>query len=175
MVLLCLSVASVVVAALSGSWLVATLCALLAAALGGAATRIAFLETIEARVEAAHDRAAQAQAYRVLTEERLEENTEFVVRTQGEILRRQTVIDRLELRLEATAGDLAEARRELAAMGEQLEEVVEERDRLAVHLDDAQERAAMAIVRVAELEQEYDIVLAQFHASQASGQRRKHA
>ena len=171
--LLVLSVVAVAAAALSGSWLVATLCALLAAVLGVAATRITYSETVLTRIEAGADRAAQAQAYRALTDERVGENAEFVAHTQVQLAQRQTTIGRLEQRLETTAADLAEARRQLDGVSVRLETVTAERDRLARRLDDADQRAAEAIVRVAELEHEYDVVMAELQATQVP--RRKHA
>ena len=51
-------------AAIGGSFLVTALAAAAAVALGAAATKITHSELIQTRVEAARDRAEQAQAYR---------------------------------------------------------------------------------------------------------------
>ena len=55
-------------AAVGGSFLVTALAAAAAGALGAAATKITHSELIQTRIEAARDRAEQAQAYRTLTD-----------------------------------------------------------------------------------------------------------
>jgi uncharacterized membrane-anchored protein YhcB (DUF1043 family) len=180
-VLLLLAVAAVVAAAVSGSWLVATIAAAVGVLLGAVATRITYTEVADTRRAWARDRAEQAQAYRDLTEVRTEEQAVYVADTQGRIARHEATIARLEERLAAATDEVIAARDELAAEHERAmraeraeASAVADRERLAVRLDEAEERAAMAIVRVAELEHELDVVLAEWHAGSAAPAR-KHA
>ena len=67
----------VVATALTGSWLLVTVAALVAVVLGATATKITHSELMDSREEAARDRARQARAYADLTEVRTAENVEF--------------------------------------------------------------------------------------------------
>ena len=70
--------AAVVLGALASSSAVLTACAAVLAVLAGAAaTRITHSELMAARVEAAQDRAVQAQEYRAITERRTAESAAF--------------------------------------------------------------------------------------------------
>ena len=69
-----------------------TLAALLSVVLGAAATRITHSELMDARREAARDRAEQAQSYRRLTVTRTAENAEFAAGMQS-AHRRARVLD----------------------------------------------------------------------------------
>ena len=79
MALLVLSAVLVGGAVASGSSLLVTAAAVLAVALGAAATKITHSELADARVEAARDRANQARAYAALTERRTAENMNFAL------------------------------------------------------------------------------------------------
>ena len=163
--LLALAALAVVGAIVSGSWLLVTVAAALGVLLGVAATKITHTELVTTRRDAARDRAEQAQAYRRLTEERVAENAAFAASMQDKLARQETAVHELEDALTAAqkrAADAtlrlnAEARRADAAerAGRDTEE------RLGQRLAEAEERAAEAIVLVAELEQELDVVRAE--------------
>jgi chromosome segregation ATPase len=170
--LLATGVLAVVGAALSGSWPLLTVGAVTGIALGALATRITYLEVLQSRREAAEDRAELAQEYRRLSETRTEENALFVADMTGRIERHQATIDRLEKRLADAAAELADAQRALDQALDRAQGAEDESGRLAVRLEDAEERAAVAVVRVAELEQERDVLMAEWQAAEAM---RKHA
>lgn len=172
--LIALAAGLALVAAISGSWLVATLVAVATTALGAAAVRITHRELLDSRREAARDRAEQAQDYRRISEERTAEQALYVADTSGRIARHEAVISRLEGRLADAAAELAEAHQLLAQEKRHADVMTRERDRAAARIDEAEERAATAIVRVAELEQELDVVLAEWRAGRVAPQR-KHA
>jgi chromosome segregation ATPase len=170
--LLAAGVLIVVGAALSGSWPLLTVGAVTGVALGALATRITYLEVLQSRREAAADRAELAQEYRTLAETRTDENALFVADMTGRINRHKATIERLEKRLADAAAELTEAQRLLDEALDRAQGAEDESSRLAVRLEDAEERAAVAIVRVAELEQERDVLMAEWQAAEA---RRKHA
>jgi fatty acid desaturase len=76
-VLIVASALAVAGAVLSGSWLFVTTAAVLGVVLGASATRITHSELLQARRDAARDRATQARDYRDLTEVRTAEHAEF--------------------------------------------------------------------------------------------------
>ena len=164
----------VATAALTGSLTLTVLAGVAATALGAAAVRITYAEVVDSRRDAGRDRAEQAQAYRRLAEERQAEQAIYVADTSGRLTRHQATITRLEERLAEAAAELAQARRELESELNGTRRLTAERDRLSRSRDDAEERAAMAIVRVAELEQELDVVLSEWRAGQ-DAPTRKHA
>jgi len=170
--LLAVGVLVVVGAALSGSWPLLTVGAVMGVALVALATRITYLEVLQSRREAAADRAELAQEYRTLTETRTDENALFVADMTGRIQRHEATIDRLEKRLTEAAAELTDAQRALDEALDRIQRAEDESSRLAVRLEDAEERAAVAIVRVAELEQERDVLMAEWQAAEAM---RKHA
>jgi chromosome segregation ATPase len=170
--LLAAAVLAVAGGALSGSWLTLTSAAAGAVALGAAATRITYLEVLQSRREAATDRAELAQEYRTLSEARAAENAVFVADMTGRIGRHEATIERLEKRFAEATAELFDAQQALDAALERARFAEEEGGRLAVRLEDAEERAAVAIIRVAELEQERDVLTAEWQAAEA---RRKHA
>lgn len=179
--LVVLAAFAVLGAALSGSLTLALLAGLAAVALGAAGVRITYAEVVESRRDAARDRAEQAQAYRVLTQERNAEQAIYVAETSGRITRHEATITRheatitrLESQITEASEELDRARADLVAEQESARLVTAERDRLARGREDAEERAALAIVRVAELEQELDVVLAEWRAGQRAP-RRRHA
>ncbi len=171
--LLLLAALAVAGTAPTGSWLLVLVAASASVALGIAATRITYTEVLDTRRETAHERAEQASAYRAMTETRVAEQAVYVATTHATLLRHQATIDRLEQRLGDAASELAEAHRELDAERDRLAEATELTTQLTARLDDAEERAAQAVVRVAELEQELDVVLAEWRAGAVP--ERKHA
>jgi len=170
--LLTAGVLAVVGAALSGSWPLLMTGAGAGVALGALATRITYLEVLQSRREAAEDRAELAQEYKTLTAERTDENALFVADMTGRIERHEATIERLELRLADAAVELIEARQALDDALDHVRRAEEETGRLAMRLEDAEQRAAVAIVRLAELEQERDVLVAEWQAAEAI---RKHA
>ena len=166
--LLTIGVLAVVGATLSGSWPLLIVGAVTGVALGAVATRITYLEVLQSRREAATDRAELAQEYRALTAERTDENALFVADMTGRIARHEASIERLEKRFAEATAELTEAQRALDEALDKTLRVEEENGRLAVRLADAEERAAVAIVRLAELEQERDVLVAEWHAADAS-------
>jgi chromosome segregation ATPase len=166
--LLAVSALVVLGAVLSGSWLLVTLAAGLAVALGVAATRITHSELMDARREAARDRAAQAQSYRDLTVARTAEQAEFAASMQGRILAHEHSIDELEVALGSAQKRAAEATRRLNGEARRADVAEQEGRALGTRLDDAEHRAAEAAVRVAKLEQELDVLRAELTAWQTA-------
>ena len=168
-VLLLLGAAAAVAgSAVTGSWLAVTIAGGVAVLLGTAATKITHSELMSARVEAARDRAHQAKAFRDLDVRRSAEGVEFAADMQGRLAKRNATVSRLERRLHDTAEELADARRALTELEEQLAYAERENATLGDRLGDAQERATSAVVRVAELEAEVDLLTAQWEAAEAA-------
>ncbi|MBM0124427.1 hypothetical protein [Pimelobacter simplex] len=165
--LLVLATLAVAGTAVTGSWVLVTIAAVAALVLGAAATKITHTELLDSRQEAARDRAAQARAYADLTEVRTAENIEFAADMTGKVAKRDATIARLEKRLGDAAAELADARRELAEAGDRAEAAQRANDRLTQQLAAADERANQAVVRVAELEAELDVLTSQIHALEA--------
>lgn len=165
--LLVLATLAVAGTAVTGSWVLVTIAAVAALVLGAAATKITHTELLDSRQEAARDRAAQARAYADLTEVRTAENVEFAADMTGKVAKRDATIARLEKRLGDAAAELADARRELAEAGDRAEAAQRANDRLTQQLAAADERANQAVVRVAELEAELDVLTSQIHALEA--------
>lgn len=176
--LLALSALLVVGAVVSGSFALTALAATIAVALGAAATKITQSELADARVEAARDRAAQARDYAAMTERKTAENMSFALDMRRKIAAREDVIVGLEsalinaqrqvadqtrkLNVEARRADLAEsAQREGADAVRSLER----------SLNDSESRAAEAIVLVAELEAEIDVLRGELTSWQAAASR----
>lgn len=168
-VLLLLGAAAAVAGtAVTGSWLAVTVSGAVAVLLGAAATKITHSELLAARVEAARDRAVQARGYRELDTRRSAEGVEFAADMQGQLAKRDATVSRLERRLADAAQELAEARRSLTAVEEQLAYAERENATLGDRLGDAEDRATQAVVRVAELEVEVDMLTAQWEAAEAA-------
>src|SRR6478672_8984334 len=106
-------IAAVVVlgAVLSGSFPLVSVAAVLAVALGAAAARITYSELVATRRAAAADRAGQAQAYRVMAEQRSAEHQEFAEVMQGRISRAERSVTQLEGAVVASQGRAAQAMR----------------------------------------------------------------
>lgn len=161
-------------AALTGSVTLTVLAGLATTILGAAAVRITYAELTDSRREAGRDRAEQAQAYRAIAQERSAEQAIYVADTSGRITRHEATISRLESRLVEASAELARAQKDLLGEKTTAQQVRLERDRASRGRDEAEERAAVAIVRIVELEQELDVVLAEWRAGQRAP-RRKHA
>ncbi len=168
-VLLLLGAAAAVAGtAVTGSWLAATVAGATAVLLGAAATKITHTELMVSRFDAARDRAQQAADYRLLDSRRSADGVEFAADMQGKIAKRDATVSRLERRLADTAEELAEARRNLTEVQEQLAYAELDNTKLGDRLVDAEDRATQAVVRVAELEVEVDMLTAQWEAAESA-------
>ncbi|HWJ11021.1 MAG TPA: hypothetical protein VNS46_16700 [Nocardioides sp.] len=165
------SAAGVVATALTGSWLLVTVAGLVAVLLGATATKITHSELLDSREEAARDRAQQARAYADLTEVRTAENVEFAADMTGKVAKRDATISRLEKRLGDAAAELADARRELSEARDEAAVAQREAEQLGARLADAEERAHHAVVRMAELEAELDVVTSELQTERAAAAR----
>jgi hypothetical protein len=174
-----LAVAALVVVwslAVDASWpkAVAAVAALL---LGVAATRITHSELLATRREWARDRAAQAAAYLELDSRRTTEHREFVAHVTAEAGRRERALAELEIALLQAQARAGAAARKFSAEARRADLAEDENVRLGRQAEDAEQRAAEAIVHLAELEQEVEVLraeLAAWHALEAE-QRRQHA
>jgi len=153
-------------AAVTGSWLLVTIAAGLGVLLGAAATRITHTELVASRVEAARDRATQAAAYNELTEVRTSEHASYVADVRTRLSEKERALEELELALSLSQRRAATSTRKRNAEGRRAAG-------LQVQLSGAEERAAMAQLRVVELEQEVlglrvelDTVTAAWHAAE---------
>ncbi|TIC79391.1 hypothetical protein [Nocardioides sp. GY 10127] len=191
--LLVVASALVVVAAVAtGSWLVLVAAAALSVVLGLAAVRITWAEVRATRREHQRDRAEQAQAYRRLAEERAAEHGRRVTVLQEQIAEREKALAELGEELGGTQAKVAQGVRTLGVEKRRYEELqrvhrgverdLEASERLRVLAetgrDDAEGRAAEAIVRLAEIEGEVDTlraelvtVTAAWRAAEAAGRR----
>jgi hypothetical protein len=159
-------------AALSGSWLLVTVAAGLGVLLGAAATRITHTELVESRVAAARDRAAQAQAYNELTDQRTSEHASYVADISTRISEKEQALVELELALSLAQRRAATSTRKRNAEGRRAAG-------LQAKLGEAEERAAVAQLRVVELEQEVLALRAELEsvtvAWHAAEHQRRHA
>lgn len=131
-----------------------SIAAITAVLLGAAATKITHTELIDARVEAARDRARQAQHYARLTEDRNAENAEFRQTMIERIADRQKLIHELEGELALAHKNAAAATAKLGAEARRADQAETRLVAEGSRLEDAEQRAAEAIVLAAELEQE---------------------
>lgn len=139
--------------------------------LGGAATRITYNELLQGRRDAGRDRAAQAQAYRQLTDERTDEHTSFTTAIQSRVDRQEHALTELEVALSAAQRRAAAATLTFNAETLRAELAEQEGRATTARLDDTEERAAEALLRVAELEQELDVLRAEVTAWHTEPQR----
>lgn len=172
--LIALAAVVVLVAIVVGSWAFLALAAAVSVALGAAATRITFTELADSRRDAARDRATLAKEYREITELQTDNNAIFISATNDRITRHEATIGRLELRLEEAATASEQAARLLEIEQDRVLSAEDARDRIEARLSEAESRAAEAIVQVAELERELDVVLDQWRSSMPAPTR-KHA
>jgi chromosome segregation ATPase len=162
----------VIGAVLSGSWFLLAVAAGLGVVLGAAATRITHSELMATRREAAKDRAEQARAYRDLTVARTAEHATFADTMRSRIDAQETAINELEVALSSAQKRAAEATRKMNAEARRADVAEHEGRSTVSRLGEAEERAAEAIVRVAELEQELDVLRAELAAWHATPARR---
>jgi hypothetical protein len=148
----------VIGAVLSASLMFVSIAAVLAVLLGAAAVRITHSELVQARRDAAADRAQQAQDYRALAETRSREQRGFVDAMKTKLGRAGQAVSQLESAVVASQGRAAATARQLRAETRRADEAEAEGSRLAIALEDSEERAAEAIVRVAELEDENGVL-----------------
>ncbi len=146
--------------------------AVLAVLLGAAATRIVHTELLDSRREAAVDRAELARGYRALTEERVAEQAVFVRRTEASLARQRDALARLEAQVVDAEAQARAAAQQLDAERSRADLAEQEGRRAGERLDDAEGRAAEAIVLLAELEQERDLLASQLRATRAQEEAR---
>ena len=174
-----LALAAVVVAAsfATGSLVLRGLAAVTGLVLGAAATRITHSELVQTRRDWASDRAEQARAYQVLDQRRTSEHLAYVEETAAEARRREEALREVESALVRAERKAAEATRKFSAEARRAELAEDESLRLGRQLEESEQRAAEAIVHLAELEQEADVLRAELAAWQSlrAEQARQHA
>lgn len=142
-----------------------------AVALGAAATRITHSELVRSRLDHARDRAAQAQAYRRMTEQRTAEHSSFAAAMQARVGQQEHALGELEQALGEAQRRAAEATRKFNAEARRAELAEQEGRTLTTRLEAAEARAAEAAHRVGELEQEVTVLRAEIDAWQAQPER----
>jgi len=125
-----------------------------AVVLGAAATRITHSELVQARRDAARDRAELAQDYRLLAEQRAAEHTAFARTMHARVEQREVALTELETALGEAQRRAAEATRKFNAEARRAEVAEQEGREVSRRLREAEERAELAASRVVELEQE---------------------
>ncbi len=148
--------------------------AVVAVLAGAAATRITHSELMQARRDAARDRAVQAQEYRALTERRTAESAAFAADMRRKINEREEAIDVLERALSNAQKNAAEQTLKRGQEARRADAAERGRDEAERGRDDAEGRAAEAIVIVAELEAELDVLRAELDSLRAAAARRNH-
>ncbi|MCL8026181.1 hypothetical protein [Nocardioides bruguierae] len=176
--LVALSALLVVGAVPTGSWLLVSAAAVASVVLGLAASRITYAELRESRREHQRDRAEQAQAYRRLAEARAEEHAARVATLNEQIAEREKALEELGTELGGAQKNVAEGVRALGVEKRRYEELQRLQRRTEVGRDEAENRAAEAIVSLAELEGEVETlraelqqVTAAWHRAEAASRR----
>jgi TolA-binding protein len=172
--LLAVGAALVIGALASSSAGLIAVAAVVAVLAGAAATRITHSELVQARRDAARDRAVQAQEYRVLTERRTAESAAFAADMRRKISEREEAIDVLERALSNAQKNAAEQTLKRGQEARRADAAERGRDEAVSGRDDAEGRAAEAIVIVAELEAEIDVLRAELDSLRAAAARRDH-
>ena len=152
--------------------------AVIAVVLGAVATRITHSELMDSRREAGRDRVRLAREYNELDDARTAEHTEHAGHLSARLTDRENALHELEEALVAAQRRAAEATRRRNAEARRAQLAEQEGADLTRRLDDAEERAAEAVVQVAELEQEVDVLRAEVLAWQGVASQedlRKHA
>lgn len=172
-----LTIAAVLVAAsfLGASAWFQAFAAVAAVVLGAAATRITHSELMQSRRDAARDRAVQAQAYRELTDARTAEHAEFTRTMQARADRQDHALVELEAALSSAQKRAAEAILKFNAEARRAELAEQEGRETNTRLQETEERAAAAQLRVTELEQELDVLRGELAGWQAAGPERLRA
>lgn len=165
-VLLAVSALLVLGAVASGSFVLSALAGVLAVALGGAATKITNSELADARVEAARERAALALDFARVTERKTAENLTFALDMRQKISAREEVIAGLEFALSSAQRQVIDQTRKLNAEARRA-------DLAESSLSGSEERAAEAIVLLAELEAEVDVLKAELTSWRGTGSRKR--
>src|SRR4051794_18286702 len=145
-------------AVLSASVTLVSVAAVLAVVLGATAARTPHSELTQSRREAAADRAEQAQAYRKLGDTQSREHRSFVDAMSAKVGQAEEAATQLESAVVSSQGRAADSARRLKAETRRADEAESEGTRLAVALEDSDQRAAEAIVRVSELEDENGVL-----------------
>jgi hypothetical protein len=178
--LLALSAALVLGAVASGSFWATAVAAVIAVGLGVAATKITHSELAHSRVHAARDRAAQARDYAALTERKAAENMAFALDMRRKISAREDVIGGLEKALITAQRQVADQTRKLntearrADLAESAQRGgVDALQRMERSLSNSEDRAADAIVLVAELEAEIDVLKAELTSWRTAANRNR--
>lgn len=153
-------------------WLTSVV-AVAALVLGAAATRITHTEVMQARRDAARDRAEQAAEYAALTAERTAENAAFAADMRRKIADREDVIGGLEVALSKAQRHAADQTRKLNAEARRADVAEREVSESARLLDSSEERAAEAIVLVAELEAELDVLRSELDSWKAAASAKR--
>ena len=172
--LLAVGAALVIGALASSSAGLTAVAAVVAVLTGAAATRITHSELMQARRDAARDRAVQAQEYRTLTERRTAESAAFAADMRRKINEREEAIDVLERALSNAQKNAAEQTLKRGQEARRADAAERGRDEAERGRDDAEGRAAEAIVVVAELEAEIDVLRAEVDSLRAAAARRNH-
>ncbi len=163
-----LSAAVVIASVISGSALLVTVSAFAAVVLGGAATRITHSELMTARVEAARDRARQAQEYRELTERRTAENAAFAADMRRKIADREEALTALENALAKAQKHAAQQTLKYGNEARRADAAERSVATMARALESAANRNGEALVRIAELEAEIDVLRSELAALRAA-------
>ena len=140
--------------------------AVVAVVLGAAATRITHSELMESRRAAGKDRARLAREYVELDAARVAEHAESAGHLTARLADRESALHELEEALVAAQRRAAEATRKRDAETRRADLAEAEGTTLTRRLDEAEERAAEAVVRVAELESEVEVLRAEILAWQ---------
>lgn len=156
-----LSAFIVVLSVASGSQLLITMAAAFSVVLGAASARVTYAELMESRLEAARDRAAQAQAYREATVLRIEEQARYVTAMTIKLGHQEAAIKELEGELAIAHERVAESVRRLSQETRRAQQAQEDSVILVDRIAAAEQRAADAVVRMHELEQQLDVLRAE--------------
>jgi chromosome segregation ATPase len=144
--LIALAALVVIGAATSGSWL---------------------LTTVDSRVLASRDRAAQAQAFNQLNDQRTTEHAAQVAELTARIAEKEEALDQLE-------GALASSQRRAATSTRKHNAEMRRSAGLQVRLDDAEDRAGTLGLQVTELEQEVVALRAELESVTAAWHAAEH-
>jgi uncharacterized membrane-anchored protein YhcB (DUF1043 family) len=174
-VLIAFAALAVAGAVLSRSWSLTAIAAVLGVVLGAAAVRITHSELMQARRDAARDRAEQATAYHELTAARSAEHAEFAATMQSRLDGQGTALAELEVALGSAQKRAAEATRRLNAEARRAELAEREGIDVAARLEEAERHASEAALRVSELEVKIDALQAELSAWEAMPEVRRHA
>lgn len=138
-----------------------------AVVLGVLATRLTHRELSQSRIDAGRDRVEQARAYQQLADLRTEEHTRQTAFFQTRLAERQQAVGELEAALVEAQRRAADAVRQVGAAVRRAEQAEGDLEVLSRRVDQAEERAAAAVVGLAEVEQELDVRRAELDAVRA--------